>query len=130
MIWLIKQAMLPLMPSSADLPGLADTQLDAFLQRMRREADPLFWAGIVAGSVVYAATPLITLGVPLPAFVLPARLRMRHAARLLAHRFYPLRQAMLLVRYAAGLCWGADPTVRAYFALAPYPADPGTFRSS
>jgi hypothetical protein len=129
MIWLIKQAMLPFMPRSAALPGLADTELDAFLRRMHRESDSLFWAGIVAGALAFALTPLITLGLPLPAFALPQRWRARHAARLLSHPIYALRQAMILLRYAAGMCWGADPHVRASFALKPYPSDPGTFRS-
>jgi hypothetical protein len=41
-----------------------------------------------------------------------------------------LRQALLVVRLIAGMCWGADPRVRACFALEPYPVDPGTFRAS
>lgn len=129
-LWLIKQAMYPLLPRSSHLPGLADTDLDAFLRRLRRESDVVFWSGLWLGALVFAATPLITLGVPLPAFLLPRRLLERHTARIITHPIYLLRQALSVVRLIAGMCWGADPRVRACFELAPYPADPGTFRQS
>jgi hypothetical protein len=130
LIWLIKHAMAALMPRSDELPGILDTDLDGFLRRMHEEADPLYWTGLVMGTVVYAISPLLTVFVPLPSFLLPAKLRARHTERLLSHPLYLLRQAGYLVRLSAGMCWGADPTVRAKFALAPYPADPGTFRTS
>ena len=122
--------MYPLLPRSSELPGLADTDLDSFLRRLRREADSVFWTGLWLGALVYACSPLITLGLPLPAFVLPRRLRERHTARIIAHPIYVVRQAFAVVRLVAGLCWGADPRVRACFELAPYPVDPGTFRVS
>jgi hypothetical protein len=130
LIWLIKHAMAAMMPRSAGLPGILDTDIDGFLRRMREESDPLYWAGLVIGAVVYAISPLLTVFVPLPSFLLPAKLRALHTERLLSHALYPLRQAGYLVRLSAGMCWGADPHVRAKFALAPYPADPGTFRTS
>ena len=130
MIWLIEHAMAEMMPRSAELPGILDTDLDGFLRRMREEADPLYWTGLVIGAVVYAISPLLTVFVPLPSFLLPARLRALHTERLLSHPLYWLRQAGSIVRLSAGLCWGADPAVRAKFALAPYPPDPGTFRTS
>jgi hypothetical protein len=127
---MIKQAMYPLFPRSSQLPGLVDTDLDAFLRRLRREADVVFWTGLWLGALVFTCTPLITLGVPLPAFLLPRRLLERHTARIIVHPVYVLRQALSVVRLIAGLCWAADPNVRACFALAPHPADPGTFRVS
>jgi hypothetical protein len=129
-IWLIKQAMYPLFPRSSELPGLVDTDLDAFLRRLRRESNLVFWTGLWLGALVFACTPLITLGVPLPAFALSRRLLERHTARIIVHRIYVVRQALSVVRLIAGLCWGADPRVRACFELAPYPVDPGTFRAS
>lgn len=128
-LWLIKFAMISMMPRAAGLPGIEDTDLDGFLRRMRRETDPLYWLGLVAGAALFAVTPLVTVGVPLPAFFLPAKLRYRHAEKLLAHPLYLLRQGAFLVRLSAGMCWGADPQVRARFALAPYGPDPGTFRT-
>jgi hypothetical protein len=127
-LWLIKFAMCTLMPRTEALPGIEDTDLDSFLRRMRADAEPLYWLGLVVGAVVFALSPVVTLGVPLPAFWLPRRLLDRHADRLLSHRVYLLRQAVFLVRLSAGLCWGADPAVRSRLALAPYAADPGTFR--
>lgn len=130
LIWLIKHAMAAMMPRSAELPGILDTDLDGFLRRMHEDADALYWTGLVMSAVVYAISPLLTVFVPLPSFLLPAKLRALHTERLLSHPLYLLRQAGYLVRLSAGMCWGADPTVRAKFALAPYPADPGTFRTS
>jgi hypothetical protein len=129
-IWLIKFAMRTMMPRSEQLPGIDDTDLDGFLARLRKDADPLFWLGLVSGAVLFAFTPLVTIGVPLPAFWLPSKLLDKHANKILAHRIYVLRQGVFLVRLAAGMCWGADPAVRAKFALTPYPADPGSFRTS
>lgn len=128
MIWLIKFAMFTMMPRSNLLPGIVDTDVDGFLRRMRVDAEPVYWLGLVVGAIVFALAPLVTVGVPLPAFWLPRRLLDRHAERLVSHPIYLLRQAVFLVRLSAGMCWGADPGVRARFALAPYGPDPGTFR--
>lgn len=128
MIWLIKFAMLTMMPRSNLLPGILDTDVDGFLRRMRVDAEPVYWLGLVVGAIVFVLAPLVTVGVPLPAFWLPRRLLDRHAERLVSHPIYLLRQAVFLVRLSAGMCWGADPGVRARFALAPYGPDPGTFR--
>ena len=130
MIWLIKFAMCTMMPRSDALPGIVDTDLDGFLRRMKREADSLYWLGLVVGGIVFALSPLLTVYLPVPAFFLPRALLARHSDRILSHRIYVLRQAVFLVRLSAGMCWGADAKVRALFALAPYPPDPGTFRRS
>jgi hypothetical protein len=129
-IWLIAFAMRTIMPRTDVLPGIADTDLDPFLRRMRVESEPLYWTGLVVGAVVFALTPLVTVAVPLPAFWLPRKLLDRHADRLLSHPIYVLRQAVFLVRLSAGMCWGADAAVRARFALAAYDPDPGTFRGA
>jgi hypothetical protein len=131
LIWLIKFAMCTMMPRSEKLPGIADTDLTAFLVKMRREADWLYWLGVVVGAVVFAISPLITVYVPLPAFFLPKKLLERHAEKVLAHPIYIVRQAVFLIRLSAGMCWGADEKVRAYFALPAYgKCDPGTFKTS
>jgi hypothetical protein len=130
LIWLIKHAMYAMMPRTEQLPGIADTDLDGFLRGMRRDADITYWLGLVLGSVIFAFTPVITLGIPLPTFLLPHKLVERHANRLLSHSSYLLRQGVSLVRLSAGMCWGKDDRVRACFALAPYAHDPGTFRQT
>lgn len=119
-----------MMPRSDALPGIEDTDVDGFLRRMRREADWLYWLGLVIGAVVFVVTPIITVWVPLPAFFLPRKLLERHADRIVGSRIYMFRNAVFLVRLSAGMCWGADTAVRARFALAPYGPDPGTFRQS
>src|SRR5262245_1619873 len=105
--------MVDLMPRTDALPGLADTEVTAFLRQLRRESSALYWLGLVVGAWVYACSPLLTVGVPLPAFLLPVRLRARHAQRVGQLPAYALRQAILLVRLSAGMCWGRDPAVRA-----------------
>jgi len=129
-IWLIKFAMCTMMPRTQALPGIADTDLDGFLRKMKKESEPLYWTGLVLGAVIFALTPLITIGVPLPAFFLSRGLLEKHAERILAHPVYLLRQSALLVRLSAGMCWGADNAIRGRFNLPPYGSDPGTFRTS
>jgi hypothetical protein len=129
-IALIRSAMCDLMPRTAALPGVADTGVTEFLLELRRDARTTFWLGLVLGAIVYALSPVLTLGIPLPAFVLSARLRELHAQRIVSSRLYWVRQAVSLVRLSAGLCWGRDPTVRHAFALPPYPPDPGGYRIS
>ncbi len=119
-----------MMPRTDDLPGIENTNLDAFLRHMRDAADSRFWLGLVVGALVFMWSPLFTLRLPVPAFFLPRALLEKHAERVFAHPRYLLRQSVLLVRLSAGMCWGSDRAVRACFALAPYEPDPGTFRTS
>lgn len=134
MLWLVRSAIVAMYPRverpGLVVPGAADCGLDEFLVRFRRESPLLIWAGVVLGALVFHLTPLFTVFVPLPAFLLPAGLRDKHAARVTASNVYLLRQVVFLVKLPAGLCWGAAPAVRRQFALAPLEADPGTWRSS
>ncbi len=130
MIWLIKFAMVAMMPRTGELPGIADCDLDGFLRRMRSDSDFMYWLGLALGGLVFALTPILTVYLPLPAFFLPRGLLEKHAQRILSTRLYLVRQAVFLVRLSAGMCWGADPAVRAKFAMTPYAPDPGTFRTS
>jgi len=127
--WLILSAMRALYPRSGALPGIDETGIEEFLRRYRRESNRLVWAGLVLGTIVFTLSPLITIGVPLPSFLLPRRALDRHACAVAGHRFYLVRQTVFLVKLVAGLCWGAHPDVRKHLALAPYPPDPGTWRA-
>jgi hypothetical protein len=129
-IWLIRFAMCVMMPPIDGLRGIGDTRVDDFLRRMQREAEPLYWLGLVVGAVVFMLSPIVTVYLPVPAVLLPEKLLARHSERIVSHRIYILRQAVFLVRLSAGMCWGADQDVRASFALSPYPGDPGSFRRS
>lgn len=130
MTWLVRATMCDIMPGTADLPGLVDTNIDAFLAQTRREATPLVWAGLVLGALVFALTPILTVHVPLPSLLLPRGLRDTHADRICTTRFYLLRQAIFLLKMYACMCWGQDPAVRRRLHVAPYPVDPGTFRTT
>jgi hypothetical protein len=130
MTWLVRSAICMLYPRTAELPGAEDCDLDAFLVRFRRESPFLMWLGVIAGASIFHLTPLFTVFVPLPAFLLPRSLRDRHAYRITTDGLYLTRQSVFLLKLAAGLCWGAHPEVRKRFALAALPADPGSFRPS
>lgn len=130
LIWLIKTAMLDLMPPAAGMPGLGDTRLDEFLRRLQRETTGLVWLGLVLGALVWVSLPIVTVTLPLPSFWLPARQRELHAQRLTTTSIYLARQSVFLLKMYACMCWGQDPDVRQRLALAPYPEDPGSFRVS
>ena len=117
-----------LYPRTEALPGIEDTECGAFLARFRREASTRMWVGLLAGTFVFVASPVLTVFVPLPSFLLPRRWLDRHAARVTSSPIYLLRQAVFLLKLTAGLCWGTHPAVRERFAMAPYDEDPGTFR--
>jgi hypothetical protein len=127
---LIRAALVALMPPAAGFPGVADTGLDEFLDRFRRESSRMLWIGVVAGAVVFTLLPPFTIGVPLPSFLLGAKLRDRYAAAVTKHPLYLVRQAIFILKMCGGLCWGQHPAVRAQLNLPPYPADPGTWRTS
>jgi hypothetical protein len=129
MTWLVRSAMCALYPRTEGLPGLEDCDVDGFLGRFQREAPLLMWLGVLAGALVFHLTPLFTVFVPLPAFLLPGALLDRHASRIASTDSYFVRQAIFLVKFPCGLCWGAHPDVRRRFALEAYPADPGTWRA-
>ena len=81
-------------------------------------------------ALLFVLTPLFTVFLPVPSFLLPARLLDRHADRITQTSIYPLRSLLLLLKIVAGLCWGVHPEVRARFGLPPLPADPNTWRAS
>ncbi len=129
MIWLVHNVISDLYPPTDELPGAADTGLKDFLRRFRKEAPTRLWFGVALSSVLYVLTPLFTVGIPLPSFWLPRTLRELHAQRITATPFYLLRMAMMTIKTAAGLCWGAHPDVRAKMSLEPWPDDPSTWRT-
>jgi hypothetical protein len=130
MTWLVRSAIAILYPRIEGLPGAEDCDLSAFLEQFRRETIGLMWLGILAGAVVFHLTPVFTVLVPLPAFLLPPHLADRHAQRIAESRVYLVRQAIMLLKVPGGMAWGADPGVRAHLALPPLPPDPDTWRLS
>lgn len=130
MNWLIARALRDLYPPVDGLPGIADCDLQGFLKTLRRESNLGIYAGMVAGALLYALTPLFTVYLPLPAFALPAKLRDRHAARITGTSVYVVRQLIFVLKMFGGLCWGQHPEVRRVMGMKPYPADPGTYRTT
>lgn len=130
MPWLLRSAMCDLMPPTAGLPGLQDTAIDAFLARLWRETTWLNYLGLWLGALFFVVTPVMTVYVPLPSFWLPAGLRARHADAITRSSVYLVRQPIFLLKMYACMCWGQDAAVRRHFHCAPYPEDPGTFRTA
>jgi len=130
MLWLVRSAMVAFYPRTAELPGIADTGIDEFLRQFRKDTTFLMWLGVVLSTLLFHATPLFTVFVPLPAFLLPASLRDKHARRIGGTNIYLIKQAMLVLKLPAGLCWGRDPEVRKRFAMQLYAPDPETWRTS
>jgi hypothetical protein len=122
--------MCDLYPPVEGLPGVADCDLDTFLRTLKRESNLAIWSGVVAGSVLYALSPLLTVFLPLPSFLLTRGLRDRHAQKISSTGIYILRQSIFLLKMFAALCWGQHPEVRKAFELGPYPQDPGSFRTA
>jgi hypothetical protein len=122
--------MCSMMPAGAGFPGVAETGVDEFIRRWKKDTPTRLWLGLAFGSVVFAAFPLFTIGVPLPAFMLGKKMRERYARKITSHPIYLVRQIIFLVKMAAGMCWGADGGVRAQLGLKPYPPDPGTWRTT
>src|SRR5262249_550140 len=116
-------------PRTHDLPGVEDTGIAAFLEQYRKESTALLWAGLVLGALVFTLTPLMTVWIPLPSFLLPRKVLDRHAYRVATHRLYLVRQPIVLLKMVAGLCWGSHPKIRERWHLPAYAADPGTWRT-
>jgi hypothetical protein len=127
---LIKHVLSALYPKTEHFPGITEMDLDGFLRRFRREAAGLMRLGFYAAVFLFLVTPILTVYVPLPSFLLPRRLLDRHAERLASFPLYPLRSLIFLLKLVAGLCWGAHPLVRERFALPPLPPDPEQWRTT
>ncbi|MGE0787396.1 MAG: hypothetical protein AB7S26_17115 [Sandaracinaceae bacterium] len=127
--WFIRHAMRALYPRTEALPGVEDTDDVAFVRRFREDSTTLMWAGLLLATFVFVSTPLLTVFLPVPSFLLPRRLLDRHASRITTIPIYLIRQAVFLLKLQAGLCWGQHAKVRAKMAMAPYPADPDTWRT-
>ena len=123
----IRWTLAAVFPSTERLPGLdrldTDAALDEFLG-----APALVRLGLLGSTLAFLLCPLLTIGWPLPAFLLPRAALDRHAAAMAASRIYLLRQAMLMLKTVGGVLWGGHPEVRACLGLPAYGPDPGTFR--
>lgn len=124
---LLTSAVRTTFPATAGFPAVDPAP---FVAQMWREAPGLLRLAMAGSALAFHLTPLLTVFVPLPAFLLPAGLRDRHAHALATHSLYLLRQSMLMVKTVGGLSWGADAAVRKRLGMKPYPADPGSHRTT
>lgn len=127
---LVRSALVAHYPRTETLPGVEDCGLDAFIEKAREETTALMWAGIVVSAIVFHLTPLFTVFIPLPAFMLPRSALDRHAHAISTTNVYVVRQLIFVARMFGGLCWGTHPEVRKHFALPPLGPDRGTWRMS
>ena len=119
-----------ILPATPNVPGINPERCVEFLARYRREAPSLPRLALNISVLVFLISPPLTGTGMRPALSLsPARLE-RHCQGLGRHRNYHLRQATLMLKTAAGLVWGADPTVREALGLDPYPEDPAVWKVS
>ncbi len=130
MRWFVRFALSAIMPSSGDLKGVSETALDPFLDRLDRDAPPLFRFGVVLASLFFCLSPIITIWIPLPAFMLSKAQLRRHTEKGAGHPIYLIRQTIFLIKMVAGLCWSEDADVRATLGLPALDPDPGTWRPS
>ena len=128
--WLVRKTLESIFPPSDDLAGISDAELDAFLDQFNQEAPPVMRVAIVACAAAYNVSTPLTVGLPIPAALLPKRLLDLHAQRAAYSRIYLLRQVVLLLKTVGGMCWGANPEIRSQLGLDPYSEDPGTWRRS
>ena len=117
------------MPAYDDMPGNKDTKIDAFLDEFAANAAPIIRLGFYAAAVVYVISPIITLKVPLPAFLLSSEKQVLHMEKYSESRNVIMAQLWMLQKMISALCWGMDDAVRAYFGYQPFEGDPGTFQS-
>ena len=126
--WFIRFALRTVMPASGRLKGVEETGLKAYLRQLRRDAPWIIRVGLIATSFVFIWSPIITVFVPLPAFLLPKKLLEKHAQKAASHPIYVLRQSTFMVKMIAGLCWAQDEDNRRELGLEPLPPDPLTWR--
>ena len=130
MQWLERFALITVMPASPELPGIEDTDLSGFLTRFHAEAHWLHRLGFFASALVFMLSPLITVGIPVPALFLNRRLRERHANRVADHPLYLMRQTMMILKTIGAMGWGMDARVRERLGVPIYGPDPGTWRTT
>lgn len=119
-----------LFPSSEHLPGIGDLPDAGERVRLMLDEAPLSFALIVYSSaLLFVLAPLISIGWPVPAFLLPRAQLDRHAYKMATHRLYLVRQATLMLKTVGGMVWGGHPQVRAALGQPVYRDDKGTFRA-
>jgi hypothetical protein len=121
-------AMNELMPAHDDMPGIFDTKAEDFLKEFKANAHPIMRLGFFLSVWVYALSPVFTIGIPLPAFLLSEQKRLAHLDKYANSRNFVFSQLWMLQKMITAMCWGMDDKVRAYYGYEPYPEEPGNFK--
>jgi hypothetical protein len=119
-----------MMPTVPGLKGVGESNLASFLRLFLRESPLFIRAGLYASAFVFVVSPVLTIYLPLPSFLLTKKMREKHAQRASAHSLYMLRQSMFFLKMVAGMCWGQGPEVRKKMGLEALEGDPGSFRET
>ena len=117
-------------PSTDELVGVDRMEVVPFLRQFNRDTPLLMQVALSASVLVFLLSPLLTIGVPLPAPWLSKANQQKHLEKLAGHPVYLLRQTMMMIKTVAGLLWGADPQVRKSLGMDPYKVDPGSWRQA
>jgi len=115
-------------PAVGRFKCITETNLDALLDNFFREAPFMLTGGLRAAVLAYHFLPIFTVFIPLPAFMLPARLQTKHANRLAKHPIYLFRSLAIPIKMVAGLAWAGDHDHRRVLGVPPLDDDPGTWR--
>jgi hypothetical protein len=107
----------------AELP--VDQEVDAFL----RESAWLLRLGVLSGCVLFALSPVLTVGRPVPSFWLSPERLDAHARQVSQSPIYTVRSSIFLIKMIAASFWGRHEGPRRALGLEPYPPDPGTWRT-
>jgi len=121
-------AMNEAMPPHGDMPGIIDTDVEAFLIEFNNHAHPIMRLGFFLAVWIYVLSPVFTIGIPLPAFWLSQKKREEHLKKYSGSRSFIFSQLWMLHKMITGMCWGADAKVRTYFCYEPYEAELGDFK--
>jgi len=110
----------------AEIYGLEHADIKTFLLRLRQENGILFYSLLSLVCLVFILIPILTIGYPLPSFLLSKNLLNKHTEAF-ERKF---RTYASIIRLAAGMCWGSDPTIQKHLQLEVYPPDSSGFRTS
>lgn len=95
--------------------------LDGYIRRVP------FQAALGLRAAIWAITwlPVLFVGIPLPADMLPPSARQRYLERWAHSKVYLLREAFYLLKAIALMGWGAQTTVRERLGLGPLAVERG-----
>ena len=126
---LVRPALSAFFPATETLPG-AEQGIGPYTDRFLTDTSWLMWLGIVGGALLYQVLPVWTVHRPVPAALLGAESRGRHAEAMADSSVYLVRQAAFLLKMVAGLHWAALPEVREAMGLEAYAPDPDAWRTA